>query len=253
MKYQSPKLQRMLAAEYVLGTLHSRARARFQRLLTHDSGLRREVGYWENRLAGLNGRFKPETPRGIVWASINYQINANNKKVVPLRPTEAAAPRSSLWRNWAVLSTAASLLLSFGLWQQMNRAPQIITKTETVRVEVPVAAPMPYVAMLQPAKSEAKWKVSIYPEKGLIKVSTSGRYAIDEQAKSLELWVVAKDGPHSLGLLPTQGDGEMPMPQGLQLDAGDATLAISLEPHGGSPTGKPTGPVLLAAPAVRPA
>lgn len=249
MKYQSPKLQRMLAAEYVLGTLHSRARARFQRLLTHEASLRREVLYWENRLAGLNGQFKPETPRGIVWASINYQIN-NANKVSQLRSATNAAPRT-LWRNWAVVSTAASLLLGFGLWQQMNKAPQVIT--ETVRVEVPVIAPMPYVAMLQVPKSEAKWKVSIYPDKGVIKVSTSGRYALDEQAHSLELWVVAADGPHSLGLLPVEGDGEMQMPEGLQLAAGDATLAISLEPQGGSPTGKPTGPVLLAAPAVRPA
>lgn len=251
MKYQNPKLQRMLAAEYVLGTLHSRARARFQRLLTHEAALRREVNYWENRLAGLNGQFKPETPRGIVWASINYQINnVNAKKVVPLHPTPP--PARTLWRNWAVVSTAASALLAVGLLQQMNRPPQIVTKTETVRVEVPVTAPLPYVAVLQPEKSEAKWKVSIYPEKGVIKVSTVGHYAMDEQAKSLELWVVAKDGPHSLGLLPTKGDGEMPMPQGMQLDEGEATLAISLEPRGGSPTGKPTGPVLLAAPAVRP-
>lgn len=253
MKYQSPKLQRLLSAEYVLGTLHSRARARFQRLLTHDASLRREVTYWENRLAGLNGRFKPETPRAVVWASIEYQINTSRKKVVPLRPQQAAPARASLWRNWAMVSTAACALLGFSLFQQMNQPPQIVTKTETVRVEVPVAQPMPYVALMQMPKSEAKWKVSIYPDKGMIKVATSGRYALDEQAKSLELWVVAKDGPHSLGLLPIEGDGEMKMPEGLQLDAGDATLAISLEPHGGSPTGKPTGPVLLAAPAVRPA
>ncbi len=253
MKYQSPKLQRMLSAEYVLGTLHGRARARFQRLLTHDAALRREVGYWENRLAGLNGHFKPETPRAVVWASIEYQINTSKKKVVPLRPEHSAPARGALWRNWAVVSTAACALLGFSLFEQMNRPPQVITKIETVRVEVPVTQPLPYVAMLQVPKSEAKWKVSIYPDKGVIKVATSGRYALDAQAKSLELWVVSKDGPHSLGLLPLEGDGEMKMPEGLQLDAGDATLAISLEPHGGSPTGKPTGPVLLAAPAVRPA
>lgn len=251
MKYQNPKLQRMLSAEYVLGTLRSRARARFERLLTHDAALRREVRYWENRLAGLNTRFKPETPRAVVWASIEYQIN--NKKVVRLRPEKSTPARSTLWRSWAVVSTAACALLGFSLIQKMNQPPQVVTRTETVRVEVPVTQPLPYVAMLQVPKSEAKWKVSIYPDKGLIKVSTSGRYPLDEQAKSLELWVVSKDGPHSLGLLPTQGDGEMKMPEGLTLDAGDATLAISLEPRGGSPTGKPTGPVLLAAPAVRPA
>lgn len=242
----------MLSAEYVLGTLRGRARARFQRLMTHDAALRREVRYWETRLAGLNGRFKPETPRAVVWASIEYQINASRKKIVPLRPEQPAPVRSSLWRNWAVVSTAACALLGFSLFQQMHQPPQVVTKTETVRVEVPVTPPMPYVAVMQVPKSEAKWKVSIYPDKGVIKVATTGHYALDEQAKSLELWVVAKDGPHSLGLLPVEGDGEMKMPDGLKLDAGDATLAISLEPHGGSPTGKPTGPVLLAAPAVQP-
>ncbi|TXH05656.1 MAG: hypothetical protein E6R07_02280 [Nevskiaceae bacterium] len=246
MNYQQPQLRRMLAAEYVLGTLQGRARSRFRRLQARDPALRAEVRYWEQRLAGLNGGFKPVPPRPVVWAALDQRINANT--VVPLH----RAPRGTLWRNWAAVSTAAALLLALGLWQQMHQPPQIVTRTETVRVEVPVPAPMPYVAVLQPAKSEAHWKVSIYPDKGLIKVATTGRYAIDEQAKSLELWVVAADGPHSLGLLPASGDGEMPMPPGLKMD-GDATLAVSLEPHGGSPTGKPTGPVLLAAPAVRPA
>ena len=246
MNYRNSKLRQMLSAEFVLGTLHGRARSRFQRLLLNDTALRGEVRYWETRLSALHAGFEPVAPRAIIWASLEHRIN--QRTVVPLR----AAPRSTLWRNWAALSTAASMILAFGLWQQLEKPPRIITKTQTVRVEVPVAQPMPYVALLQPAKSEVKWKVSIYPDKGMIKVAASGRYDVDENAKSLELWVVAADGPHSLGLLPTHGDGEMPMPQGLKMN-GDVTLAVSLEPRGGSPTGKPTGPVLLAAPAVQPA
>jgi anti-sigma-K factor RskA len=251
MKYQNLKLRQMLAAEYVLGTLRGRGRRRFERLLKNDGALRTVVHAWEARLAELNHGITPVTPREVVWASLAHQINAP-RKVTPIRAAAAPAPRADLWRGWAVLSTAASVILGFGLWQQMQKPPQIITKTETVRVEVPVQEPLPYVAMLQPAKSEAKWKISLYPEKGLIKVVTDGHYVIDENAKSLELWIVAKDGPHSLGLLPTQGNGEMPMPKDMKV-AGDLTLAISLEPRGGSPTGKPTGPVLLAAPAIRPA
>jgi anti-sigma-K factor RskA len=251
MKYQSRKLRQMLAAEYVLGTLRGRARARFERLLTADAWLRDEVHGWEARLGELSLGIVPVKPRPLVWASINYRVSADANKVRQLRPASLA--RGNLWRNWAVVSTAASVLLGLGLWLQVSKPPQVVTKTETVRVEVPVQTPMPYVAMLQPAKSDAKWKVSIYPDKGVIKVSASGRYALDEKAKSLELWVIAKDGPHSLGLLPMQGDGELPMPKGLKMDEGDATLAVSLEPRGGSPTGKPTGPVLLAAPAVQPA
>jgi anti-sigma-K factor RskA len=248
MKYQSRKLRQMLAAEYVLGTLRGLARARFERLLTADAWLRAEVYGWEARLGELSHGFRPVAPRPIVWAGIDYRINARRTgKLRPLQPA-AAAPRSGLWRGWALVSTAASVALAIGLWQQGQRAPQI--ETRTVRVEVPVKAPLPYVAILQPAKSEAKWLVSIYPDSRTIKVAAVGHYDVDAQVHSLELWALEKSGPRPLGLLPTRGKGEMPMPADLQV-AGGMTLAVSLEPHGGSPTGKPTGPVLLAAPAVQ--
>ena len=247
MKYQGAKLRQMLAAEYVLGTLQGRARQRFDRLLVGDIGLRSEVGYWEQRLAQFNRSIAPVAPREIVWAGIDHIINAN--KVTSLKPV-AQAP--NLWRAWAVMSTAASVILAFSLWQEMGKPPKVITQTQLVRVEVPVQVAMPFVAVLQPGKSEAMWKVSIYPERGMLKVAAVGQYKMDEKAHSLELWVVSADGPHSLGLLPMTGSGEMPMPKGLPMQGDLATLAISMEPHGGSATGKPTGPVLLAAPALRP-
>ncbi|MGH8462043.1 MAG: anti-sigma factor [Stenotrophobium sp.] len=248
MKYQNRKLRQMLAAEYVLGTLQGRARARFERLLAGDAWLRDEVHGWEARLGELSKAYTPETPRPLVWASINYRINADAKKVRPIRPAAVAPSSRGPWRAWALLSTAASLALAIGLWQQVQTPPQI--ETRTVRIEVPVKSPMPYVAILQPAKSQAKWMVSIYPDRHVIKVAAAGRYAVDAQAHSLQLWLLEKSGPRSLGLLPLQGQGELTMPADVQV-AGDLTLAVSLEPNGGSRTGKPTGPVLLAAPAIR--
>ena len=57
-----------------------------------------------------------------------------------------------------------------------------------------------------------------------------------------ELWIIAPDAaPVSLGLL-QEASLAVPyptLPQGW-------TLAVSLEPAGGSPTGAPTGPVLAA-------
>ena len=69
--------------------------------------------------------------------------------------------------------------------------------------------------------------------------------ALADVKRSAELWVIAGDGvPHSLGLLPASG-GSMPVGAANRprLAAG-VTLAVSLEPIGGSPTGLPTGPVV---------
>jgi len=52
-RYNNPQLREKLAAEYVIGTLRGRARARFQALLRYDPGLRAIVVEWEARLSPL--------------------------------------------------------------------------------------------------------------------------------------------------------------------------------------------------------
>ena len=64
----------------------------------------------------------------------------------------------------------------------------------------------------------------------------------------MELWLIPSgpdQRPHSLGLIQPGQPIRLTIPPDL---AGrvtpDATLAVSLEPPGGSPTGQPTGPVI---------
>jgi anti-sigma-K factor RskA len=70
-----------------------------------------------------------------------------------------------------------------------------------------------------------------------------------QAGKSYELWLVSDRfaAPRSLGLV---GNEEFTQrPQLANYDAvtiNRATYAVSLEPEGGSPTGKPTGPVLYS-------
>ena len=244
MKIQDSKLKQMLAAEYVLGTLRGAARARFQRLLGQRGDLRSEVRYWESRLASLQAGFQPEAPRAVIWAEIDRRINAST---VTTLPTSSARGAVTFWRTWSAVATAASVVLTFALYRQSNLPPPA---PQIVRVEVPVAQPLPFVAMLHPAGGEAKWMVSVSPERKLIKVSATGGYALPS-SECLELWVIGEDGkPSSLGVLPMDGEGQMQMPRGINMPA-RPTLAVSKEPMGGSPTGLPTGPVILAAPALR--
>jgi anti-sigma-K factor RskA len=63
-----------------------------------------------------------------------------------------------------------------------------------------------------------------------------------------QLWLIPEGGqPIALGILAGDGVQAMELPQALvrAIDA-KASLALSLEPEGGSPTGLPTGPVLAS-------
>lgn len=247
MRYEHARLRQMLAAEYVLGTLTGRARRRFARLLESRADLRAEVRYWEQRLAALQSGFKPVPPRDIVWAAIQREIESGSR-VVALRAPAAPGGRLRFWQAWSALSTAAAVVLAFGLYRELNQPPP---PAQIVRVEVPVPQPMPYVALLQPSGSKAQWLVTLSPERRVIRVSGMGDYPMDATRESLELWVIDEGGkPVSLGLLPSKGEGDMPMPRGMPMPRKPA-LAVSREPPGGSPTGLPTGPVIVVGPAQR--
>ncbi len=68
----------------------------------------------------------------------------------------------------------------------------------------------------------------------------------EADSKSLELWVLPKDGaPRSLGVVANAvGDTFITILPTDPRVRGAAALAVSLEPPGGSPTRQPTGPVL---------
>jgi anti-sigma-K factor RskA len=93
-----------------------------------------------------------------------------------------------------------------------------------------------------------QWSVRFTPG-GDMTFAASGDYP-QLGTHSLELWWLSPQGPVALGLLPVQGAGKMALPKEL-VAAADIKLAVSLEPQGGSPTGKPTGPVLTSAAAAQ--
>ena len=64
--------------------------------------------------------------------------------------------------------------------------------------------------------------------------------------RSMELWLIPQGGkPASLGLISAGQPVQLNLPPELLKQVGSgATLAVSLEPLGGSPTGQPTGEVI---------
>ncbi len=73
----------------------------------------------------------------------------------------------------------------------------------------------------------------------------AGTAPIDEpSAFDRQLWLIEEGrDPVSLGLLPDDEVAEIALGRNAAIEGG-VTIAVSLEPSGGSPTGLPTGPIL---------
>ena len=66
------------------------------------------------------------------------------------------------------------------------------------------------------------------------------------QGRSAQLWSIGADAtPHPLGVFDGAPGARIPIGGGnMARIAQGVTLAVSIEPKGGSPTGLPTGPVI---------
>jgi anti-sigma-K factor RskA len=224
-KYSDPKLQSLLAAEYVLGSLYGAARRRFTALLTHEPGLRQELEYWQRRLNPLAEALPLQRPRRRVWKNIQRRIQGGTVRRGWLSPLWNSL---ALWRGLATGSMAA-LLLSVLAALQLNQDYQ---------------AAIHYVAVLKNEQAQPM----------LIATMDAGNmFTIDMLGPDntgpdevMEIWCLPRAGgkPVSMGLLKGQRF-RMPLSrEKLQQLETAGEIAISIEPAGGSPTGLPTGPVM---------
>lgn len=234
MRYDNPQLRDKLAAEYVLGTMTGRVRARFQRLLKYDVTLRGDVAAWEMRLAPLADLASAVTPPARVWRAITARIGSTREKT-------RYGSNVGVWRGFAALSTALVLVLA----------------TVMVLRQPPAEEPVSTVAVLADDKSQPamviSWPPQTSPAQRHLKVKMLAQLELPA-GKSFELWMLpgGKAAPVSLGLIKAN------LTQTIQVtDAASRLLpkisgmAISVEPEGGSKTGLPTGPVILSGPWVK--
>jgi len=223
------------AGEYVLGLLEPADRRAFEQAAQSDASLNDEVRGWERRLAVLATRLAPVVPRPIVWLNILHAME----------PARASAPaRTRFTSAWATFATAASLVLGFALYRQMSLpppAPVIVTE------RVPVTAEA-YVASFK-APRQGEWMVSIVPGTHKVRAVAGAEKGMAAN-NDPELWLITDAGPVSLGLLPKTGEVEHELPAGLPAVQG-RTVAVSLEPLGGSKTRGPSGPVIGTATLLR--
>jgi len=223
--YKNPQLRDRLAAEYVLGTLRGRARARFESLLRYDPALRRTVADWEDRVTPLAAAASEIAPPARVWRALSRRIAG----------TARARGGLAFWRGLAITGTTFALLLAAFI----GMAP---------RPEPPLAM----VAVMNDDRGQPAMVVSWPPMKAMrdphLRIKVVQEHPTMASGTAWEMWMLpgGKDAPVSMGLIGIDRDQVMRIAPALAARMGDAWgVAMSVEPAGGSPTGAPTGPVIF--------
>jgi anti-sigma-K factor RskA len=231
--------QDRLAAEHVLGLLDGEERRAAERLLDADPAFQAAVWAWQSRFAELDATAPALPPGEALWRSIDASLGegreaASARIAAPLIVPDPRSAFAALWRNLAFWRAAGlagafatvALAVGFGLMaERASRAPVLVAVLLT-------DANQPGAIVNAFAGGEAE----------LVPLS-----AIPVPAgRALEIWTLwdRARGPVSIGLIDEARRvrlnlRDLPQPGPNQL------FEITLEPATGSPTGRPTGPILM--------
>ena len=212
-----------LVGEYLLGTLRGGARRRFERALREEPSVALRLRTLQRQFAPRYSESVAETIPSGGWSRLERELDLSQHRT----PWYS---RTSFLRVWAFGATAALLVSAVLL---MLRLPTETTLTPIAQLAMK-GAPPSITAHLS--------------TDGRTLVLQAARPVIAGPLQSYELWLIPAEGgaPQSLAVL-GQLDGRLQLPAGYvgRLRKG-AQLAVSVEPAGGSPTGAPTGPVILS-------
>jgi len=245
--HRKTELLERLSAEYALGTLRGRARQRFRRWMAEDAAIADAAMQWELRLAPMSAAIAPVRPPARVWRAILERLDEGQAR------GEGVWTSLAFWRNLGLAASgmAAALLVAIGLIAP--QAPQQAPPPVVLRVPSNEMAAT-YLAVLSDSKTRKPMLVvSAGRNSHDLWVKTIDP-AIHVHDKSLELWGLPPgQAPKSFGVVaPSEKMTALKLAAVADQSLADIpTLAISLEPKGGSPTGAPTGPVLFTGPCVK--
>lgn len=235
------------AGDYVLGLMDEAERLRAEADMATDADFRAAVDLLAARMAALDDTAVPEPVADRLWAGIEARLDEAPAKASPSpEPTgrsPSAAPvadlaarrRQSAWRPALMAaSIAAALGVGYLAGATLSPRPQPVV---VVVLDTPDAVPG---AIFEAFADDT---VRIVPLQD---------FAVPE-GKTLQVWTLYDQaiGPVSLGTLPSAMPAVLRGPD-QPLPRADQLYEITLEPAPGSPTGKPTGPILVKGFARRP-
>lgn len=224
MKLASDPRLDALCGEYLLGTLRGAARRRFERALTEEPLVSLRLKYWQGVFAPRYATMIETRPAASGFKRLYRELGLHRYSTPWYR-------RTGFWRGWAAAATA---VVVFGIGFQFLRP---------LMVDAPASRVL---TQLRDQAGATAVGVVVIPRDHILVLSAARPVTASPQ-QSYELWLLPADGraPISLAVLGSLDARVQVSDDNARLVRPGAKLAISVEPAGGSPTGAPTGPVIL--------
>lgn len=221
----------MLAAEYVLGTLDPDMRRIVDERRSHEDDLEAAIADWEKRLSPLNAHYRDEIPSRDLFPGIRARIEGARVQADNIVEIDLLKRKLARWRigTFATGALAASLMVA------------VLVSDFATPVQ-----DRQFVAVFHRDDTQPAFVMSIDLDTRAVIIRPVS--ATLPEGKTYQLWIASDElgpAPKSLGLLE---NASVPTTRSLgEFDPAllrNATFGISLEPEGGSPTGRPTGPAI---------
>lgn len=225
-----PDDQEIRYAEYVLGVLDARERAAVERESAERPDAAAAIQDWSRRLSPLAAELAPVEPPARVWDAIRRRLRLDERRL--------AVPRTGLWEN-----------LRFWHWLGLGSAALAATAAAvlvTLLLQRPARPPIPYMAAtIVQSNHRIGWTATMDIAQSRMIVIPGVPRPLNP-GRAPELWLVPQAGrPIPVGMISDSAAVTIDLSPSLVARLGPtATLAVSVEPVGGSPTGQPTGPVI---------
>lgn len=223
-------------ADYVLGLLEPAAGQAFEAEMERDPALQAEVEAWRGRLVELDETAVPESADDRLWRRIEGGLVAARPAVPPRARRRSLWSDLPFWRGTGLAASAVAVMLMIGVVALVRRPP-----------------PQPVlVAILVAEGSVTPGAVIEIGADGTARLLSLATVPVP-QDRALQVWTLPSRevGPVSIGLIDAARSirldlGSLPAPRENQL------FEITLEQASGSPTGRPTGPILFKGFTARP-
>lgn len=238
------------AADYVMGLLDAAGEAAAEKRLGSDPAFAAAVSAWRERLSEFDTSAEPVTPSPDLWRRIAETTKKETISVLP--GTRNAVLGATVWENirfWRATGLTASVA---ALLFAVIALGALTTSKELRRDLVALAQSKPvYVAILvNDTTKEAGAVVNAFANG---RVELIPLKAIDvPPGRTLQVWTLwdRAIGPKSIGITGQSRTLQLNL-ESLPETVADQLFEITLEPEGGSPIGRPTGPILFKGNAAR--